>query len=250
MRGLNGKRALITGGASGIGAATAGRFLQEGARVVVLDRDPAGCERIQSEFPELSGALLADVVDPAALGAAFEECDDLLGGIDVLINNAGISKRRAFVDMSLQEWEEVIRVNLTGAFTVAQLAARRMLSGEGGVIINMASTNGLRGYPMYAAYNASKAGVIALTRTMALELAPHIRVAAVCPGYVMTPMQRAEYSPSRLAEVNEKIPVRRHADPSEVAALFAFLASEEAAFITGHPIIIDGGEISGGLASQ
>jgi meso-butanediol dehydrogenase/(S,S)-butanediol dehydrogenase/diacetyl reductase len=250
MIGLKGKRVLITGGASGIGAEAARRFLREGAQVAVLDRDRVRCERIRAELPALSGVLRADVCDPAAVGSAFVQLDGLFGGIDVLINNAGISKRHAFVDITLEEWDEVLRVNLTGAFNVAQSAARRMLAAGGGVIINMASTNGMRGYPMYAAYNASKAGVIALTQTMALELAPHIRVIAVCPGYVITPMQRAEYSASMLAEVNEKIPMRRHAEPWEVAALFAFLASEEAAFISGHPVIIDGGEISGGLASR
>lgn len=250
MRGLGGKRVLITGGGGGIGAATAVRFLEEDAQVAVLDRDRARCERIRSELPALAGVLRADVCDPDGLDAAFVELDDLLGGIDVLINNAGISKRHAFLDITLQDWEQVIRVNLTGAFHVAQLGARRMLASGGGVIINMASTNGLRGYPQYAAYNASKAGVIALTQTMALELSPGIRVIAVCPGYVMTAMQRAEYSPSMLAKVNEKIPMHRHADASEVAGLFAFLASDEAKFITGHPIVIDGGEISGGLASR
>jgi NAD(P)-dependent dehydrogenase (short-subunit alcohol dehydrogenase family) len=114
----------------------------------------------------------------------------------------------------------------------------------------MASTNGLLGYPYYADYNASKAGVIELTRSMALELAPRIRVVAVCPGYVMTPMQEAEYTPEMLAEVNQKIPLGRHAKPEEVAALFAFLCSEEAAYITGGCYVIDGGETAGGLASR
>jgi NAD(P)-dependent dehydrogenase (short-subunit alcohol dehydrogenase family) len=190
-----------------------------------------------------------DVADPGAVDAAFLELDHRLGGLDVLINNAGISRRRSFLEISLAEWEEVVRVNLTGAFCVAQHAARRMLKDGGGVIINMASTNGMRGYPMYAHYNASKAGVIALTQTMALELAPDIRVLAIAPGYVLTPMQRTEYSPEKLAALNDKVPLGRQAEPVEVAALFAFLASDEAGFISGHPFVIDGGEIAGGLAS-
>ena len=138
-------------------------------------------------------------------------------------------------------------VNLTGAFFVAQAAARLM---ERGVIANMGSTNGLLGYPYYADYNASKAGLIELTRSMALELAPLVRVVAVCPGYVLTPMQEAEYTPEMLVEINSKIPLGRHAKPEEVAALFAFLCSEEAAYITGQAFVIDGGETAGGLASR
>ncbi|MFQ5611801.1 MAG: SDR family NAD(P)-dependent oxidoreductase [Anaerolineae bacterium] len=250
MRGLTNKRVLITGGASGIGAATAARFLQEGARVVVLDRDGAGCERIAGELPGLAGTIAADVSDAAAVARAFEELDGLCGGLDVLINNAGISLRHALLDITPQEWQQVLEVNLNGVFFVAQQAARRMLAQGSGVIINMGSTNALRGYPFYADYNASKAGVVELTRSMALELAPAVRVVAVCPGYVMTPMQEAEYTPDMIAEVNRKIPLGRHARPEEIAALFAFLASDEAPFITGHPIIIDGGETAGGLASR
>lgn len=113
-----------------------------------------------------------------------------------------------------------------------------------------ASTNGLVGHPFYADYNASKAGVIALTRTMALELAPAIRVNCVCPGYVLTPMQQAEYTPEMLRAVDARIPLGRHASPDEVAALFAFLASDEGAYLTGAAIPVDGGETAGGLASR
>lgn len=250
MRGLTNKRVLITGGGSGIGAETARRFLAEGSRVAILDRDQEACRRIQAELPEVETLAGVDVAVPQEVDAAFSELDHRLGGLDILINNAGISRRRSFLEISLEEWEEVMRVNLSGAFYVAQLAARRMLDGDGGVIINMASTNGMRGYPMYAHYNVSKAGVIALTQTMALELAPNIRVLAVSPGYVLTPMQQAEYSPQQLAALNDKVPLGRQADPAEVAALFAFLASEEAGFISGHPFVIDGAEITGGLASH
>ena len=247
MRGLGNKRTLITGGASGIGKATAIRFLEEGAQVLILDRDKEAGEQIKQQFPRLSGVIQADVSDPEAVERAFIELDDLWGGLDILINNAGISLRHAFLDITPQEWRQVIDINLNGVFYVAQAAARRM---ENGVIINMASTNGLLGYPHYADYNASKAGVIELTRSMALELAPQVRVVAVCPGYVMTPMQEAEYTPEMLAEVNKKIPLGRHARPEEIAALFAFLCSEEAAYITGQCYVIDGGETAGGLASR
>jgi meso-butanediol dehydrogenase/(S,S)-butanediol dehydrogenase/diacetyl reductase len=250
MRGLKDKRALITGGARGIGAATAVRFLEEGARVVVLDRDDAALKQFGGEHPALSGIITADVSDTEAVARAFEELDGLLGGLDVLINNAGISIRHLFMDITPQEWRQVMDVNLNGVFFVAQQAARRMLAGGGGVILNMGSTNGLMGYHYYADYNASKAGVIELTRSMALELAPTVRVNCVCPGYILTPMQEAEYTPEMMQAVNSKIPLGRHGQPEEVAALFAFLASDDAAFITGHYFVIDGGEIAGGLASQ
>lgn len=249
LRGLADKRVLITGGASGIGAATVKRFLEEGSRVAVLDHDEEGCRRIEEEAPGLSGTITCDVSDPEAVKRAFIELDELFGGLDVLINNAGISIRHNFIDLSIEEWQRVVNVVLNGVFYVARQAARRMKD-PGGVIINMGSTSALVGHPYYADYNAAKAGVLELTKTMALELAPKVRVVAVCPGYVLTPMQKAEYTPEMIDEVNAKIPLKRHARPEEIAALFAFLASEEASYITGHEYIIDGGEIAGGLASR
>ena len=250
MRGLKDKRVLITGGASGIGAATAARFLEEGSRVCVLDRDEKGCEHIKHELPTLGEAIIADVTDLMQVEAAFAEAIRLMDGVDVLINNAGISIRHKFLDITPEDWEHVIAVNLTGVFYVAQTAARHMYERGTGAILQTASTNGIMGYPFYADYNATKAGVIELTRSMALELAPKVRVCAVAPGYVLTPMQRAEYSDAMLEEVNKKIPLGRHASPEEVAGLFAYLASDDAAFATGHVYTLDGGEIAGGLASR
>jgi NAD(P)-dependent dehydrogenase (short-subunit alcohol dehydrogenase family) len=250
MRGLNDKRVLITGGASGIGAATAARFWEEGCRVVVLDRDEVACQRIKQELPGLTGIIGADVSDPASVARAFEELDKLVGGIDVLINNAGISVQNPFLQITPEQWQRVINTNLNGVFYVAQQAARRMMAQGSGVIINMGSTNALRGHALYADYNATKAGVLALTMTLALELAPTVRVTAVCPGYVLTPMQEAEYSPEMLQTVNNAIPFGRHAKPSEVAALFAFLASDDASYITGHYHVIDGGEALGTVAGR
>jgi meso-butanediol dehydrogenase / (S,S)-butanediol dehydrogenase / diacetyl reductase len=327
MRGLKDKRVLITGGASGIGAATAARFLEEGSRVCILDRDAEACERSRREFdamaksplnpitglngapnelgsshpsktalrprsgqatvgaasggemkksplkpksglngaPNFAGAIIADVTDLMQVEAAFAEAIRLMDGVDVVINNAGISIRHKFLEITPEEWDRVIAVNLTGVFYVAQTAARHMwerfsagrfpaerFSAErgSGVILQTASTNGVMGYPHYADYNATKAGVIELTRSMALELAPRVRVCAVAPGYVLTPMQRAEYSDAMLEEVNQKIPLRRHAAPEEIAALFAYLASDDAAYATGHVYTLDGGETAGGLASR
>jgi meso-butanediol dehydrogenase/(S,S)-butanediol dehydrogenase/diacetyl reductase len=241
MRGLEGKRIVVTGGTSGIGEATSRRFLDEGARVVALaigeDEVATAAERI----PGLH-AIRCDVADAGDVGRAFDEAAMVLGGVDVLIANAGISVRKPFLEIEEADWQRVLDVNLTGVFHCAQQAARRMVAAGGGVILMTASTNGLTGHPFYADYNASKAGVILLARTMALELAPTVRVNAVCPGYVLTPMQRAEYTDDMLAEVNAGIPLGRHAAPEEIAALYAFLASDEGAYFTGAVLSIDGGE--------
>ena len=231
MKGLAGKRVVVTGGTSGIGAATAQRFRDEGCDVVVLARTPA------------PGVIRCDVGDRTQVEAAFAE----IGTLDVLIANAGVSVRSPAADIDAPQWDQVIGTNLSGAFWTAQAAAARMP--DGGSVIFTASTNALVGYRYYADYNASKAGLVALARSLALEWAPRVRVNAVCPGYVLTPMQEAEYTPEMLAQVNARIPMGRHATPEELAGLFAYLASEEAAYFTGSVIVMDGGETAGSVVS-
>jgi len=242
---LVGKKVIITGGASGIGLATAKRFVSEGARTVIFDWDKKSLEQELSTNHTLAGGVYVDVSKPEEVEAAFLKTDEILNGIDVLISNAGISIRSPFLKIDYKQWSKVMRINLDGMFLCAKEAVNRMKKQKSGVILFTASTNGLEGHPLYADYNASKAGVISLVKTLALEYAPWLRVNAVCPGYVLTPMQKAEYSPEKLEKLNEHIPLKRQAEPEEIAGVFAFLASKEASFITGQALPVDGGETAG-----
>ena len=236
---------IVSGASSGIGQATAERFAAAGDRVVNLDVKPP------ADGGSAARWIKADVADWSAVRDAVAEVHAEHGRLDVVIANAGISVRHGVLEIEEADARRVIEVNLLGVLGLWRHAAELMTGQEGGgVLLATASVNGLRGYPFYADYNATKAGVIELTRSMALELAPRIRVCAVAPGYVLTPMQRAEYSDAMLAEVNMKIPMGRHASPEEIAGLFAYLASDDAGFATGHVFTLDGGETAGGLASR
>lgn len=242
---LNEKLVIVTGGASGIGFATAKRFASEGSKVVIFDYNKEALDKTLAENPDIAGGVKVDVSSSEEVEKAFSQVDEEHGMVDVLISNAGISVRKPFVDIDYEQWKRVVDINLGGMFLCSREAARRMKKKGSGVILMTASTNGTEGHPNYADYNASKAGVILLSKTMALELAPEVRVNSICPGYVLTPMQKAEYTPEMLEKVNQGIPIKRHAQPEEIAALFAFLASDQAAYITGSSIHIDGGETAG-----
>lgn len=239
---LKGKRVVVTGGASGIGLATAKRFVSEGARVVIFDINEKALKKAADEIEGLTGICTVDVSSEESVKKGFEYVDEVMGSVDVLISNAGISVRNLFKDMDFAQWRKVMGINLDGMFLCSKEAVNRMEKQKSGVILFTASTNGMEAHPYYADYNASKAGVILLCRTLALEYAPWLRVNSVCPGYVLTPMQRAEYTDEMLEKVNEGIPMKRHAMPEEVADLYAFLASDQAKYITGQHIPIDGGE--------
>jgi NAD(P)-dependent dehydrogenase (short-subunit alcohol dehydrogenase family) len=253
MRGLRDKRVLISGGSSGIGKATAQRFLEEGARVFLCGLDPDEVDAAIAELKEFGAAsgIPADVSREDNVTRLVDSAREALGGIDVLINNAGIAWREPFLRITPSHWDRMITVNLRGMFLVAQAAARVLVDqGGGGVIVNMSSTNGLGGEAEYAHYNASKGGALLLTKTMAVELGRHgIRVNALCPGYIETPLNAAiseDLGGKGFADAyaGSNIPLGRPGRSSEVAAVYAFLASDDASFITGAEIVIDGGQLA------
>ena len=253
MRGLQGKRVLISGGSSGIGLATARRFLEEGSRVFLTGLDPREVDGAVAGLKpggEVAG-LACDVSLEGDVARMMEAAHQALGGIDVVVNNAGTARRVPFLAIAAGDWDRIIAVNLRGMFLVAQAAGRHMVArGGGGVIINMSSTNGLAGEEDYAHYNASKGGVLLLTKTMAVELGRHcIRVNALCPGYIHTPLNEAISAPMgggafEADYAQERIPLGRAGQPEEVAAAYAFLASDDASFIHGTTLVIDGGQLA------
>jgi 3-oxoacyl-[acyl-carrier protein] reductase len=246
---FEGKSVVVTGGASGLGAAAVARFLQEGARVLIVDRNsealPRALERMGA-LGEVYGSL-ADVSRVEDVERLTAEAVDQLGRIDVLINNAGIALQEPFLSILPENWDAIISVNLTGAFLVGQRVARAMVA-QGGpaAIVNTSSTNGLVAEDKYAHYNASKGGVTLLTKSMAIELAPYgIRVNAVCPGYIVTEMSAAIDDAAFVEDyVRRFIPLGRPGRPADVAGVFTFLASDDAAFMTGACLVIDGGQLT------
>jgi 3-oxoacyl-[acyl-carrier protein] reductase len=250
MRGLPGKRVLISGGSSGIGEAAARRFLAEGARVHLSGLRPdevrAAVGRLRP-LGDVAGTCL-DVAGEDDVRRLIEDARTALGGIDVLINNAGTAWREPFLQITTEHWDRMLAINLRGMFLVAQGVAKVLVEqGSGGAIVNMSSINGMAGEAEYAHYNTSKAGVLLLTRTMAVELGAHgIRVNALCPGYIETPLntQIAGGLAGDFGAVyaRDKIPLERIGRPDEVAAAYAFLASDDASFITGTEIVVDGGQ--------
>jgi 3-oxoacyl-[acyl-carrier protein] reductase len=250
---FDGKHIFVTGGARGIGRAIADAFARERGILSIAD---CHADNLDAAVAELRGAgctaygHLLDVSDHDAVSAAVAEAE-LRAPIDVLVNNAGIALETAFLDISPAEWRRLLEVNLTGMFFVAQTVARHMAARRRGAIVNMSSKNGIDGEAGYAHYNASKGGVVMLTKTMALELAQFgVRVNAVAPGYLQTPMSAAIDSPAFVQDfIGRYIPLARAGTVEDVAPLFLFLASDDASFITGQVFVIDGGQLAGQKAS-
>jgi NAD(P)-dependent dehydrogenase (short-subunit alcohol dehydrogenase family) len=242
---LKNKVALITGASSGIGRATALLFGKEGASVVVVDiASEKGKETVQlirSRGQEAT-FIQADVSKAADMEKAVKGCVEKYGKLDILFNNAGVPQECAIVEMGEDEWDHVINVNLKGVFLGSKYAIPKMVKQGGGVIINTASTLGLIAEPNCAAYCASKGGVIALTRALAVECAPYnIRVNCICPGPIATPMILKE--PQQEVDVSY-VPFKRLGKPEEIAYAALFLASDESTYVTGSTLVIDGGTMA------
>ena len=243
--GLNSRVCLVTGGAQGIGEACCRRFAREGALVVIADIDDTRGAALASELGGLY--VHCDVGDKAQVDAMVARCMTDFGRIDVLVNNAGIFKAADFLEVSEAEFDAVLRVNLKGSFLVGQAVARQMAQTGGGAIINMSSVNGVLAIPSIASYNVSKGGVNQLTRVMALALADHgIRVNAVAPGTIATELAAKAVltSEDARARILSRTPMRRLGEPSEVADVVAWLASDAASYVTGEIVTVDGGRMT------
>lgn len=253
---LNGQVALITGGAAGIGRAVAKRFLEAGARVMLVDVDPAMVENAASELAAGSPAIaatVADVREPASAERAVDAAVALWGRLDVLVNNAGIFPATPTLELSEERWDWTLDLNLKGAFFFARAAAQRMVSsGRGGSIINLASINAFRPFVGLAPYSASKAGIVSLTQSLALELGrAGVRVNAIAPGGIDTPggsQARAQIAKMYGATEDQirdgycaRVPLGRMGQPDEVAMAALFLASPAASYVSGTTLAVDGG---------
>ena len=240
---FSGKVAIVTGAAHGIGGAIADRLAQEGAKVLLADIELEAAKARADQIGSAGGAadaMMVNVRERDQTAAMIQRAVDLWGQLDILVSNAGIVDRQPFLEMDDDLWRRVLETNLYGAFTSGQAAARQMVAqGGGGRIVNVASNSGIFGGRGRAAYGASKAGLINLTQTMAIELAEHnILVNAVAPGATRTRATGGEFPPDT---VMARMPLRRFGEPAEIAAVAAFLASAECSFTTGHVYSADGG---------
>jgi NAD(P)-dependent dehydrogenase (short-subunit alcohol dehydrogenase family) len=239
---LDGRVAIITGGGSGIGAATARRFAAEGATVALFDRDPESVMKIAAEVDGHAYAL--DVRDGDEMAEVIDRVAQTVGQVDILVNNAGTGDLRPLHTVDDKLWHRLIDVNLTGTFNATRAVIPYMLETGGGAIVNIASVSGLAPTRNEAAYSAAKAGVIALTKSGALEYGPTVRVNCVAPGHVRTPMTAVwEQMPDAFEPIAEAIPLGRIGEPDEIAEAILFLASDRAGYITGQTLVVDGGII-------
>ncbi|MFC4276576.1 SDR family NAD(P)-dependent oxidoreductase [Achromobacter aloeverae] len=249
-----GRVVLCTGAAQGIGRAMLDAFAEQGARLALLDIDAAGLanarEQLQQDHPGVEAfCVVASVSDDVQVARAFDAVRAHYGRLDVLLNNAGISMNKPALDLAPADWRRAIDIDLSGVFYCCQQAARLMSASGGGVIVNTASMYGVVAAPERAAYCAAKAGVVALTKSLAVEWAAlGIRVNALCPGYVRTALVDALIARGALDEsrIQARTPAGRLGTPKEVAGVACFLASDAAAYVTGHAMLADGGWTANG----
>jgi len=247
---LAGTTALVTGASAGLGAHFAAVLARAGARVAVAARRQESCRAVCAAIEGAGGAAIAvalDVSDAAGVSAAVQEVATRLGGLDILVNNAGVTVTVPLLDLEESDWDRILDTNLKGAFLVGQAAAR-LMRGNGGAIINVASILGERVAGQLAPYAASKAGLLQLTRAMALEWARHgIRVNALCPGYIETDLNRAFFQSEAGQAMIRRIPQRRLGRPEDLDGALLLLAGPAGAFMTGSAITIDGGHLVSSL---
>ena len=248
---LDGKAALVTGGARGNGAGIGRGLADHGADVVLADIDGDAASRTATEIADATdrqvSSIAGDVGDPDDAEAMVDHTVSKLGGIDILVNNAGILETADFLELSLESWERVLRVNLTGSMLVAQAAARRMGDTNGGSIINVTSIGAEAAFAGTTSYGASKGGLQMMTRTMALDLARvGIRVNALAPGFIKTSMTEPLYTSEKaVAVIEEFVPLERMGVPADLAGTVVYLASDLAEYVTGETITVDGGVVAG-----
>ena len=246
---LAGRTALVTGGGRGIGAAIARAYAGVGASVLIADRNAETAAATAEELRAAGAAaahFVGDVAAPNDCQAMVDRCIEAFAGIDILVNNAGVAFHSLFVDTTLEDWERVLRINLTGPLLIGQAAARHMIEHGGGRIINIGSTSGQRGATGRSAYGTAKAGLMQLTRIMAIELAPfEIAVNAIAPGPIRTDI--TNHGPEQTEAYLNRIPMRHYGKPEDVAGAALYLASDECRFVTGNVINVDGGFHSSGL---
>lgn len=246
-----GKIAIVTGGGDGIGAATSMRLMQEGAAVMVVDKDEANAQAVCARIIAAGGkaaACRADIRVIEDIEAMLAMTASRFGPASILINNAGVGAQKHFLETPTEMLDDMLNVNIKGTFLCAQAAAREMVKLGGGAIVNVSSHSGLLGSRGRSAYAASKGGIIAMTRVMAVDLSEHgIRVNAIAPGPIDTPRIRVAHNEERHAAWLRAVPLARIGNPEEVAAVAAFLASEDASYVTGQTIAVDGGFSAAGL---
>jgi NAD(P)-dependent dehydrogenase (short-subunit alcohol dehydrogenase family) len=243
---LQDRVAIVTGAGRGIGRAVAEKMAAQGARIVVADRDETLARETAADLN--ATPVVVDIGDPQSVEKLFSTVVQQFGGINILVNNAGVGITKLVVDTPLEDWERVIRTNLTGSFLCCQQAARQMMRQKSGRIINIVSLSGQRGGVGRGAYGASKAGLEVLTRILAVELADYgINVNAIAPGPIMTQVAREMHTQETRDAYHRLTPLRRYGEPSEIGDAAVFLASDEATYITGHTINVDGGFGAAGL---